>query len=195
KGGKTRQVNGQNWIYPSEGECMSCHTQAAGFSLGLTTAQLNGPLLYPTTGRTANQLATLEHIGMLSAPLPAPPASLPKLPDPGDASQPLGNRARSWLDTNCAQCHQPGGPTPSSMDLRYATALAATGTCDVPPQAGDLGIANARLIAPGDAGRSVVVARMGRRDAHGMPPLGSALVDSAGVALLTAWVNALTGCQ
>jgi hypothetical protein len=81
------------------------------------------------------------------------------------------------------------------MDLRYATALAATGTCDVPPQAGDLGIANARLIAPGDAGRSVVVGRMGRRDAHGMPPLGSALVDSAGVALLTAWVNALTGCQ
>ncbi len=193
-GGKTRQVNGQTWIYPGEGECMGCHTQAAGFSLGLTTAQLNGPLPYPTTSRTANQLATLEHIGMLGAPLPAPPASLPKLPDPADASQPLGNRARSWLDTNCANCHQPGGPTPSSMDLRYATALAATGTCNAVPQAGDLGIPDARLIAPGEAARSVVVARIGRRDAHGMPPLASALVDPAGVALLTTWINALTGC-
>jgi uncharacterized repeat protein (TIGR03806 family) len=193
-GGKTRQVNGQTWIYPSEGDCMSCHTQVAGFSLGLTTAQLNGPLTYPTTGRTANQLATLEHIGMLSAPLPAPPASLPMLPDPGDTSQPLANRARAWLQTNCAQCHQPGGPTPSSMDLRYATTLAASGTCNTLPQAGDLGIPNARLIAPGDAARSVVVARMGRRDASGMPPVGSALVDTAGVTLLTAWINALPGC-
>ncbi len=193
-GGKVREVGGQSWIYPSEGECMSCHTQAAGFSLGLTTAQLNGPLLYPATGRTANQLATLEHIGMLSAPLPAPPAGLPKLPDPADASQPLASRARAWLDTNCAQCHQPGGPTPSGMDLRYATTLAATGTCNALPQAGDLGTSNARLVAPGDAARSVVVARMGRRDANGMPPLGSALVDPAGVALLTAWVNSLPGC-
>ena len=131
---------------------------------------------------------------MLSDPLPVPPASLPTMPDPADPSQPLGSRARAWLHTNCAQCHQPGGPTPSSMDLRYATTLASTGTCNALPQAGDLGISNARLIAPGDADRSVVVARMQRRDANGMPPLGSAQVDAGGVALLTAWVNALPGC-
>jgi mono/diheme cytochrome c family protein len=108
---------------------------------------------------------------------------------------PVGERARAWLDTNCAQCHRPGGPTPVSLDLRYATALGATATCDLPPQAGDLGIADARLVAPGSAGRSVLPARAARRDANGMPPLGSALVDTAGVAVLDAWINSLTGCN
>ena len=50
----------QDWIYPSEAQCLQCHTNAAGRSLGLETAQLNGDLIYPTTGRTANQLTTLN---------------------------------------------------------------------------------------------------------------------------------------
>ena len=80
------------------------------------------------------------------------------------------------------------------MDLRYSTALAAMGVCNATPQAGDLGIANARLIAPGDASRSVIIARASRRDTQGMPPLASAMVDASGVALLASWVNSLTGC-
>jgi uncharacterized repeat protein (TIGR03806 family) len=193
-GGKTRFVNGQNWIYPSEGDCLRCHTAAAGFALGPEIAQLNRSFTYPTTGRNANQLATLEHIDMFSAPLPAPPESLPALANPADASASLDNRARAWLETNCAQCHRPGGPTPSGIDLRALTPLASTGTCDVPPQAGDLGIPNARLLAPGDAGRSILVARSNRRDGNGMPPVGSNQVDSGGVALLSEWINSLGGC-
>jgi uncharacterized repeat protein (TIGR03806 family) len=194
-GGKTRAVAGQSWIYPSEGDCMRCHTATAGFSLGLETAQLNSELLYPSTGRTANQLTTLEEIGFLSTALPDVPANLPTIVDPADASQSLDSRARAYLDTNCAQCHRPGGPTPSSMDLRYTIALSATSACNATPQAGDLGLANARLIAPGDASRSVLIARVSRRDAHGMPPLGSNQVDTAGVSLLTSWVNSLAGCN
>ena len=80
------------------------------------------------------------------------------------------------------------------MDLRATTALAAMNACDAMPQAGDLGIANARLIAPGDAARSVLVARINRRDLNGMPPIGSSEVDSSGVALLSDWVNSLGSC-
>jgi hypothetical protein len=80
------------------------------------------------------------------------------------------------------------------MDLRATTALAAMNTCDAAPQAGDLGITNARLIAPGDAARSVLVARMNRRDVNGMPPIGSNVIDGSGVTLLTAWVNSLGSC-
>ena len=194
-GGKTRAVAGQSWSYPSEGDCMRCHTSAAGFSLGLETAQLNSDLLYPATGRTANQLTTLEQIGFLSAPLPDVPANLPTIADPSDTGESLASRARAYLDTNCAQCHRPGGPTPSSMDLRYTTALSATAACNATPQAGDLGLVNARLIAPGDATRSVLIARVSRRDAKGMPPLSSNLVDTAGVSLLTSWINSLAGCN
>jgi len=41
----------------------------------------------------------------------------------------------------------------------------------------------------------VLIARMSRRDANGMPPLGSAQVDAEGAALLTSWVNSLTNCN
>jgi len=81
------------------------------------------------------------------------------------------------------------------MDLRYTTSLADTNACDAAPLQGDLGIASARLIAPGDAARSLVIARTNRRDSQGMPPLGSNLVDSSGINLLTTWVNGLSGCN
>jgi mono/diheme cytochrome c family protein len=117
------------------------------------------------------------------------------MPDPADTSAPLADRARAYLHTNCSQCHRPGGPTPSTMDLRYTTSLAATNACNATPQSGDLGIgANARLIAPGSAANSLIVNRMNRRDQNAMPPLASNLVDTAGVALLTQWIDSLTGC-
>jgi hypothetical protein len=118
------------------------------------------------------------------------------MPDPFDAAAPLAQRARAYLHTNCAQCHRTGGPTPSSMDLRYSTLLSGTNACAAMPQSGDLGIgAAARIIAPGSAANSVLVARMNRRDANGMPPLASNVVDADGAALLTQWINGLTTCQ
>ena len=104
---------------------MQCHTSAAGFSLGPEIAQLNGSLAYPRPGVTANQLATLEHIDLFSTALPGPPDTLcRRWRIPPTPAHPLTDRARAYLHTNCAQCHRPGGPTPSSMDLRATTALA-----------------------------------------------------------------------
>ena len=81
------------------------------------------------------------------------------------------------------------------MDLRYTTAMAATNTCNVSPQSGDLGLGvNGRLIASGSAASSIVVNRMNRRDLHSMPPLGSHQIDAAGVALLTQWIDGLSSC-
>ncbi|HLF12545.1 MAG TPA: hypothetical protein VJA26_15190, partial [Gammaproteobacteria bacterium] len=194
QGNKGVPIGGQDWIYPSGNECLSCHTAAAGFSLGLETAQLNHDFTYASTGRTANQLRTLDDIVMLSSLL-GDPSPRPALADPSDTNAILEARARAYLHTNCAQCHRASGPTPSPMDLRFATALSNTAACDAAPQAGDLGIANARIIAPGDPDRSVLVARMNRRDAQAMPPLASNLVDTTGVALVRAWITSLTTCQ
>lgn len=194
RGGKTVNIDGQDWIFPDEAECLECHTTVAGVALGPETAQLNRDHTYPQTGRTANQLHTLDSVAMFSAPV-GDPAALPALPDPMDATADLGERARAYLHTNCAQCHQPGGPTPVNIDLRYTTALADTNTCDAAPQAGDLGIVMPRIIAPGDASRSVLVARTNRRDTVGMPPLGSMIVDAAGVDLLANWINSLANCD
>lgn len=194
-GGAVRDIgNGQSWIFPSESQCLDCHTSVAGRALGLETAQLNRSHTYAQTGLTANELATLNHIAVLT-PAITDPATQPVMPDPADTSATLANRARAYLHTNCSQCHRPAGPTPSTMDLRYATALPATNTCNASPQSGDLGLgANARLIAPGDASLSLIVNRANRRDQHAMPPLASNRIDTAGVELLTQWINSLTSC-
>lgn len=196
RGGKTRFVSGQDWIHPSEGQCDQCHTSAAGFTLGLETQQLNGTQLYPTTGRSANQLETLTHIGML-VPGVSDPETEARFPGPANAAAPLDMRARTWLHTNCSHCHRPGAPTGMAMDLRFQEPLsvADTRTCDVVPQAGNLGIENARIIAPGDPARSVLLQRIVRRDVHGMPPLASSQPDTAGAQLIADWIGALETCS
>ena len=191
QGGKT---GAQGWIYPSSNDCLTCHTSAAGFALGLETAQLNHDLTYASTGRTANQLRTLDSVAMFATPL-GDPAVQPRMPSPADTSAPLGQRARAYLHTNCAGCHRTNGPTPSAIDLRYATLLSNTNACEAVPQQGDLGIANARIIANGAPERSVLVARMDRRDVQGMPPLASTVVDAAGISLIRDWIASLTTCQ
>jgi hypothetical protein len=195
EGGAVRDLGGgQSWIFPSESQCLECHTDAAGRALGLETAQLNRSFAYSQTGRTANELATLSEIGVLAQPI-TDPSTQPTMPEPFGTSA-LGDRARAYLHTNCSQCHRPSGPTPSTMDLRYATPLLATQTCDMTPQSGDLGLGvNARLIAPGSPENSLIVNRMNRRDSAGMPPLGSHTVDTQGVALVTQWIDSLTSCQ
>ena len=194
-GGKTKDVGGQIWIYPSENDCLQCHTEVAGRTLGLETAQFNGDLTYPLTGRTANQITTLNAIGMLSPAIAGAPSSLPSYVDPHGTAGTVEQRARAYLQVNCAQCHQPNGPTPVTLDLRYTTALAQTGACNVTPTGGDLGLTNARLIAPGAPDSSVLLSRVNRRDASAMPPLGSNLVDAQSVAVLRQWIQGLASCQ
>jgi uncharacterized repeat protein (TIGR03806 family) len=194
RGGKTVTVAGQTWHYPSEGQCLQCHTEAAGFSLGPETKQLATNFKYPQTGREANQLLTLNEIKVLTPPI-SDAADQTPYPDPKGTAGTLGERARAYLQANCSQCHRPNGGSTANMDLRYSVSLADTHACDVAPGLGDLGIANAKLIAPGDATHSVLISRMNRRDAYGMPTIGTAKVDAEGVALLTEWVNSLTGCN
>lgn len=192
---KMRSIGSQTWIYPSQTDCLTCHTAASGRVLGLETAQLNSDFTYPSTGITDNQVEVFNHIGMFANDLPEPVSGLSSLVDPLDTSNNLSERARSYLHTNCAQCHQPGGATGAGIDLRYSTSLSGTAACNTAPQGGDLGIANASILAPGSASRSVLVARMNRRDSNAMPPLGSTVVDASGVTLISQWINGLADCS
>ena len=117
------------------------------------------------------------------------------MPDPADTSG-AAQQSRARLPAHQLLAVSPAGRTDAE---HHGPALhdgaGATNACNVAPQSGDLGIgANARLIAPGSAANSLIVNRMNRRDCNAMPPLGSNLVDTAGVALMTQWINGLTGC-
>jgi uncharacterized repeat protein (TIGR03806 family) len=195
RNGKTVNIDGQDWIFPDEAECLRCHTDVAGVALGPETAQMNREFTYPQTGRTHGQLETFDAIGMFASPLQGDPATLPALVDPYDIGADPVLRARAYLHSNCANCHQPGGPTPVNLDVRHTTSLADMNACDVMPTAEDLGIDMARIIAPGSADRSVLVERMKLRDENGMPPLGSTIDDVEGWLIVTAWIQLLSSCN
>jgi uncharacterized repeat protein (TIGR03806 family) len=185
-GAVTIATGNDTWRVPSRGECMQCHTAAGGRVLGFRVDQLN------RTVANQNQLEMLRASDLIRPALPAA-STLPALPSPTGAA-PIAERARAYLDANCAHCHQPGGPGRGGFDLRYATAFAHQGVCDALPTVGDLGITGARLIAPGDPDRSVLWQRLHRRGLDQMPPLATAVADSAGSNLVRGFISALTEC-
>ncbi len=192
--GLAKTIDGQlNWFYPSQAQCMQCHSEAAGRALGPETAQLNGDMLYPS-GITSNQLETLEHIGMFANSLGGLPQDLPALVDVNDTSATLTDRSRSYLHSNCANCHRPNGPGQGPMDFRFQTEFGDMGACNVDPGLGDLGVPGAKLITPGSAASSVISLRMNTRGADQMPPLGTELVHGDGTAAIDAWINSLEAC-
>ncbi len=192
-GGKDVDINGQTWHYPSRAECLACHTVAAGGSLGVEALQLNRTLTYAATGRTANQLDTFDAIGLLTAPLD-PNLKNFALVTP-DSGATLETRARSYLHANCANCHRPGGTSQASMDLRYDTPFVAMSICNATPQNGDLAITDARLLAPGEPARSLLLERIRRLDSTRMPPSSSNILDNSGIALLHDWIASISSCN
>jgi len=191
--GKRKTVGSQSWYYPARSECVFCHSEAAGRTLGPEIGQLNGDFVYPSTNRISNQLHTLEHIGMFAAPLSAPVDQLAVYPDPLGTA-PVDARARAYLHANCSHCHRPQGPGIVDMDLRFATPFSDTKTCNVDPVQGDLGVAGAKRITPGAPAKSVLSLRPHSPAANRMPPLASSVVDDKGLQAIDAWITSLTAC-
>ena len=178
------------WLIPDPASCLTCHTASAGRVLGLELSQLQGAFEYPN-GVEGDQLETWLHAGIIPT---APTPIVSPLVDPA-AEGDVEDRARSWLHTNCGGCHRPGEQGRVSLDLRWGVPLAETGACDVAPSAGSLGVDDARVIAPGDPARSVLIARIADTGAARMPPVGVTAVDEEGLLLITAWVEGLVGCE
>lgn len=178
----------QQYDYPSGAQCRSCHTQVAGFLLGLRTPQINRNFTYGSV--VDNQLRSFNHISLFSSDIgnAAQYAAASAL---GDISVSVEKRARDYLQSNCAHCHQPGGPTPLSLDLRAATTLVAMNAIDVTPATGDLGLSDARIIARGAKERSVMWERLRRTDFSRMPPLASHVVDQQAVTVIGQWIDSL----
>jgi uncharacterized repeat protein (TIGR03806 family) len=166
-------AGGKSWYFPSSADCTACHTPAAGYTLGLEAKQLAGH---------GDALARLEE--KLEAPI-----------DHATVGTLASADARSYLHANCSMCHREGSATGTvvDLDLRADTPLAKTGLCKE-PQAGTFDLPNARIVAPGDPARSVLLSRMRTLDERRMPKLASRVVDEAGVAAVEAWIKSLAAC-
>lgn len=181
----------QTWYYPSPSDCLQCHTPQANYVLGVNARQLNTTYTYPS-GVSDNELRTINRLGLLNPAIDE--SAIPgieQLYSLTNSSASYQMRARSYLDANCAQCHVPGGTGPT-FDARFDTPLTNQNMINVPAVKGDLGYADAMIIAPQDPLRSVIYDRMNTVDPSiAMPPLARNLIDSNAVAVMAAWINSL----
>lgn len=175
--GESRQYGEQTWSYPSRSGCMNCHSATAGGTLGLETRQLNRLLHYEETDRLANQVDTFAHIGLF-VEAPAAASTLPAFVDPFGAAD-IGERARTYLHANCANCHRAG----REPDLKYTTSINGTQLC------------NDIRIVPGDGAGSRLVTIMRESDAGLRMPKGAGtVIDEAGIALIEQWIDTTNVC-
>lgn len=185
------EVQSQTWYYPSRQDCLTCHTALAGGVLGVKTRQLNRPFAYPS-GVTDNELRAWNHLGLFAPGFNDDEVrDFAALAAAGDPTRSLQDRARSYLDANCAQCHRPGG-TVANFDARYDTPLEKQALIGGPVLI-DQGIDRPRVISPHDIWRSIAYMRVDTVGDIKMPPLARETIDQKGVQLLADWINSLPG--
>lgn len=183
------QTRAQNWYYPSQNDCIRCHTPAAGYVLGPKTRQLNGQFLYESSGVKDNQLRAWNHLGLLDPPLQENAiATLDRDAPIDDAAATLEQRARSYLDANCAQCHRPGG-VHALWDARIDTPLMGAAIVNGAAIT-RIGPAGSRILRPGDVEHSLLYRRITATEPLlMMPPLARNTVDRTAAAVIERWIS------
>jgi glucose/arabinose dehydrogenase len=151
---------------------------------GMTDKEADAYLERQTATRGQRQPVTTSLLSF-------PPEKYRRLADPSDPKADLAARARSYLHANCAQCHVEAGGGNAQMELEFTTALDKARIVDVKPLHDTFGVADARLVAPGSPGRSVLLQRIGHRGPGQMPPLATSVVDQEAVRLLHDWIEKL----
>jgi uncharacterized repeat protein (TIGR03806 family) len=180
------------YVIPNANECHECHDiDKVLLPIGPKARNLNRDLAYAE--HPENQLAHLARVGYLQG-LP-PGNAIPKAARWDDPSAPVADRARAYLDNNCAHCHQPGGQAGyTGVDFRLSqTDLAHQGLCKSPNSAGYTGALRYDLI-PGDPEHSILIYRLeSTAPKVSMPALGRDVVHAEGVQLLRQWIASLPG--
>ncbi len=177
---------------PNVNQCTSCHERNERMApIGPRAKQLNRDFTY-ATGRE-NQLAHWTKVGILKGAVDlecTPRAAVWNDSKTGT----LHERARIWLESNCAHCHNPNGPASASgLDLmasqldRYKW-----GVFKGPGAAMQGTVGRCYDIVPGKPDESLLVYRLESTSTRFMmPELSRRLVDEEGVALIREWVSSL----
>lgn len=153
-------------------------------SKGMTTKEINDEIAKRTA--TKDQRPTPD-----SSLLPFALEKLPKLVDPYDKTQDLTLRVRSYLHSNCSQCHVEAGGGNSAMELEFTKKLDQMRIINVKPVHDTFGIKDAKLVAPGQPERSVLLHRISHRGKGHMPPLATRVVDDVMVETIREWIRTL----
>lgn len=152
---------------PSKQDCFTCHNNnAVTFPIGPKLRNLN----FIPSYTSQNQLDYLAAIGLLDG---VTASNISVLPNWEDENLLLEDRARAYIDINCAHCHQPGGSVPNTfnLDLRLETDF------------NDSGIY---------ANRGEIVARFeSNLPTYRMPQLGRTVVHGEALQMLEEYIDSL----
>ncbi|MEX1238989.1 MAG: SO2930 family diheme c-type cytochrome [Cyclobacteriaceae bacterium] len=177
-----------SYLIPNKNQCKGCHLKGnVVVPVGPSARQLNRP----TEGTAENQLKHWAALGIIEG-LP-PLSELPKGIVWDDAATgSLNDRARAYLDANCAHCHSKEGPANTSglfLDV-YEKDPSHLGVNKSPVAAGR-GAGNLNFdIVPRAPDKSILIFRMKTNDlAIAMPEIGREQVHKEGVALVEEWIR------
>jgi uncharacterized repeat protein (TIGR03806 family) len=183
-----------DYAVPNANQCKQCHEEEQDVMrpVGPKARHLNRDFAF--ADGTANILTKLAEVGYLTG-APADPADAPRAAVFDDeATGTEDERARAWLDINCAHCHNPTGPARTSgLDLRAAqTDPYMFGICKTPVAAGQGSCGLQYDIVPGMPDQSILMCRV-ESVAPGvrMPELGRTLVHAESAALIRSWIGAM----
>ena len=189
KDGQERFVN---YRIPAKQQCVICHTNDfETLPLGIKPQNINSMLSYDDGSN--NQLQKLIDFGYLEDALPE---SILTVVDWKDASKSLEQRAKSYIDINCANCHIDGGQGDYRViRLGYSDTVnndENAGVCvdaDTPIP----GLMGQKHIAPGDPENSIIYYRMSVTgdQPYKMPQFGQSLVHTEALVVLEEWINSL----
>lgn len=185
-------VSTQNWSYPSNIDCVTCHNPTNGGAIGMQARYLNKDYTYSETGRTANQLVTLSHLGILDqAVTDEDTNTILTSKSQNDPNATLDEKARSYLDLNCAYCHRPGTGNRGDFDMRLKLDIVQTRLLTANPYL-PLGIPNERIVDAGSTDTSILFHRMNSVDPTiKMPPIAKNKIDANAVQLISEWIGQL----
>jgi uncharacterized repeat protein (TIGR03806 family) len=184
------------YLVPSKNQCQECHHLKADagqelLPIGPKARYLNLDRL--EHGVAVNQLEALAAAGKLVGLPPA--AQRPRAIrafEPGDGT--LEERARTWLDINCAHCHRPDGTAgdTSQLYLQFSTTdRFHLGECKRPGSAGN-DVGGTFDILPGNRSESILWFRLQTTESGKMmPAIGRGLRFDEGAALIGDWIDAL----
>ena len=196
--GFTTSVNLSNqkeiidYVVPTMLECKSCHEKNGKIQpIGPTVRQLNRSNEYD--GESLNQLDQMRKIGWIKSEMDIEASD--KAPDYlNSASGSLEDRARSYLDVNCAHCHRPEGPAKNSgLNLRYNNEDLFSLGLNKGPVAAGKGSGGLRFdIVAGKPDESILYYRMNSLEpAIMMPELGRKTIHAEGLELIRKWIDGL----
>lgn len=173
-----------NWVFPSRQQCMTCHNANAGYVLGPNMRNLNKGIHYSEEAPLTNQLRTWQNLGIIEEGLEL--SLFDPLSSLDNAFSSNESKVRSYLQSNCSFCHQPGG-VETNFNALFTSSLDSANIVGA-VVVGRQSLEENAVISPGDIQHSEMVRRIESLDGLRMPPLGTSLIDQEFAAILKEWI-------